>query len=57
MPIAIFGYVSRDVVITRHNNQSIEKIGGKAYYSGVCLANLGEDTSIFIPLEEQSQDL
>ena len=53
MPIAIFGYISRDTVHTESDGKKVSKIGGKAYYSGVCLANLGEPTSILQPPPRQ----
>lgn len=57
MTIAIFGYVSRDIVSKQHLAETTQKIGGKAYYSGVCLANLGEPTVAFVYTDTQSDDL
>ena len=57
MPIAIFGFISRDIITKSYSSEKIEKIGGKGYYSGLCLANLGESVSVFFPIGPNSEDL
>jgi len=57
MPVAIFGFISRDIITKSYSPEKIEKIGGKGYYSGLCLANLGETVSVFFPWGPDSEDL
>lgn len=53
--IASFGFCSRDTLQFPHPQQTQEKAGGKAYYSGLCLANLGERCLLFTYFPPQEQ--
>ena len=57
MTIAILGFTSKDIIQTKHDDRIVENIGGKAYYSGVALANLGEKTIIITPIDKNSRHL
>lgn len=60
MTISVFGFVSRDIVRVKspEKKDTVRRaVGGKAYYSGLCLANLGEETAIFTYLDKESRDL
>lgn len=56
MEIGIIGYVSRDIVTKEKYNSRIEKIGGKAYYSGIAMSNMGVPSVIAIHVDKNSQD-
>ena len=57
MSVAIFGFISRDIITKSYSSEKVEKIGGKGYYSGLCLASLGEPVSVFFPIGPNSEDL
>lgn len=57
MTVGVIGYISRDIVIKKYYNSIAQRIGGKAYYSGITLSNIGIPTIILIHVDKNSQDL
>ena len=57
MATAVFGFLCRDIILTAHDNQKKQTIGGKGYYAGRCLATLGEETHVFAALDRNSSDI
>ena len=55
--IGVIGYITRDNVIKKFYGTSEEKIGGKSYYCGLALANLGVPTVVFNKVGGDDLDL
>jgi len=55
--IGVIGYITRDKVIKEFYGTLDEKIGGKSYYCGLALANLGVPTVVFNKVGKDDLDL
>ncbi len=55
--IGVIGYITRDKVIKEFYGTLDEKIGGKSYYCGLALANLGVPAVVFNKVGKDDLDL
>ena len=55
--IGVIGYITKDIIKKEFYGTVEEKVGGKSYYCGLALANLGVPTVVFNKVGEDDLDL
>ena len=55
--IGVIGFLCRDSNIKEFYNEKVEHFGGKAYYEGVALSNIGVPSRIMFYADDNSQDI
>jgi len=55
--IGVIGYITKDIIKKKFYGTVEEKVGGKSYYCGLALANLGVPTVVFNKVGEDDLDL